>query len=263
MRKNLLISAALLALTGAAGAADLAPTYKAAAPVPYVKTDWSGFYVGLEAGYGWGQNSFDTNLDGANVFPTGPAGLTPNPFVFAGTGSANSNGWLAGGFFGAQKQYGGWVFGIEGDIDATGMRNSFRSDVTAPETVNQITLVPEFVTTQPFVIPTKTLPVVGATVTTPDRIITVNGQTITIPGQALTVLPVTTAAQDVTVPAGAITVNSTGTATIAAGTVLSLQITPAVVIAGITIIPAVVTNFPLTAAVTGTVVATGTNNASA
>lgn len=220
MRKLFLGSAALLAFMGAAGAADLAPTYKAAAPVPYVRTDWSGFYVGLEAGYGWGRDSFDTNLNGARIFPGANNGLINNPFAFSGTGSSNTNGYLAGGFFGAQKQYGNWVFGIEADIDATGMTNSFRSSVTAPETVNQIVRVPEFVTTQPVVIPaTAPLPVVGATVTTPVETIVINGQQITIPSQNLTVQPVTAPftipaftlpAQSIVIPGQNITVTGTG-----------------------------------------------------
>jgi opacity protein-like surface antigen len=188
MRNYLLSGVALVALMGAAGAADL--SYKAPlAPLPSPHTDWSGFYVGLEGGYGFGNQSFD--FTGANVFPTGPAGFARDPFAFPGSGSANNNGWLAGGFFGAQKQYGGWVFGIEGDVDATGLKGSFQSTIAAPETVNLVTRVPEFVTTTPVTINQQTLTVNGATVTTPAQIITVNGQNITLPSQALTVQPVT------------------------------------------------------------------------
>lgn len=272
MRKLLLGSVALLALTCAAGAADLA--YKAAPHAIAPATDWSGFYVGLEAGYGWGNNTFDTNLDGANVFPTGPAGIQNTPFAFSGTGSANSNGWLAGGFFGAQKQYGGWVFGIEGDIDATGMRNSFRSDVTAPQTLNQISFTQEFVTTTPFTIPAFTLPAQNITIpgqtinvtgtgtvapipiTLPAQTFTVGGQTITVPKQTVMItLPIVgnvplpgspfTGPVNITLPSQTVTVGGqtitipgqtitvTGSGTTAAVTItVPAQTIPAVIIPG-------------------------------
>jgi outer membrane immunogenic protein len=57
--KHQLILATVLAATSLAGpalSADLA--YKAqpvAAPIQYA--DWSGVYVGLEGGYGWGKQS--------------------------------------------------------------------------------------------------------------------------------------------------------------------------------------------------------------
>ncbi len=34
------------------------------------------------------------------------------------------DGWLLGGFFGAQKQWGSWVLGIEGDVDGADMKGS-------------------------------------------------------------------------------------------------------------------------------------------
>jgi opacity protein-like surface antigen len=226
MKTNLLIGAALLALTGAAGAADFT-TKAPMLPLVSPATNWSGFYVGLEAGYGWGTHSFDTNLNGANTFPTGPAGIVNDPFAFSGPGSSSSNGWLAGGFFGAQKQYGSWVFGIEGDVDATGMTSSFRNTSVTPETVNTITNVPEFVTTAPFTLANFTIPaftipaqnivIPGQTITTtgtgtvapttivlPAQTFTVGGQKITIPSQTV-VLPV----GPINIPTGAITLPTT------------------------------------------------------
>lgn len=38
--------------------------------------------------------------------------------------SIKQNGWLFGGFFGAQKQWGNWIFGIEGDIDGANIKGS-------------------------------------------------------------------------------------------------------------------------------------------
>jgi outer membrane immunogenic protein len=65
MKKLLLASLAGFALLGigTANAADLGvrPAYKAPPPVAPPVQDWSGVYVGLEGGYGWGRHSVDTS----------------------------------------------------------------------------------------------------------------------------------------------------------------------------------------------------------
>lgn len=92
--------AALLAAPIAANAADLgpAPSYKAPAYVSPAFS-WSGFYVGLNGGYGWGSLDFD------------------------GGGSLDPKGLLIGGTLGYNLQTGSWVWGIEGDIDYTTMKD--------------------------------------------------------------------------------------------------------------------------------------------
>jgi outer membrane immunogenic protein len=44
--------------------------------------------------------------------------------------SVNQNGWLFGGFAGAQKQWGNWVLGIEADFDGADINGSTSSSVT-------------------------------------------------------------------------------------------------------------------------------------
>src|SRR5690348_3141928 len=100
-RFTLTACAALLAVAMATPsiAADIVaprPIYKGPAYVAPVFT-WSGFYVGVNGGYGFGTTSW-----------TG-AGL--------GTGSFSTNGWLFGGTLGYNIQTGNWVWGIEGDFD--------------------------------------------------------------------------------------------------------------------------------------------------
>ncbi len=91
IRSGLLV-AALLAAPFAANAADLpAPSYKAPAYVAPVQT-WSGFYVGLNAGYAFGSTDIG-------------AVSGPEP-----------SGFLVGGTIGYNLQTGSWVWGIEGDI---------------------------------------------------------------------------------------------------------------------------------------------------
>ena len=113
MRRNVLslLAAFGLALGAAqsASAADLRqPVYKAA-PAPVMAAyNWSGFYMGLHAGYGWAGGEA-TNVGGTTVV------------------DLNVDGFLAGAQLGWNWQAAGspWVFGIEGDwswtnADATG-----------------------------------------------------------------------------------------------------------------------------------------------
>ena len=102
MKRVFLASVALMALTGAAAAADLppapAPYYKAPYAAPYY--NWTGFYLGVNGGGGFGRSSWDS------------------------TGSFDLTGALAGGTIGYNYQYGRAVIGAEGDIDWSGMKGS-------------------------------------------------------------------------------------------------------------------------------------------
>jgi outer membrane immunogenic protein len=107
------VGAALLLSPLAALAADL-PAYKApayTAPVSYA--NWSGFYVGLNAGYGFGKSDWDV------------------PAV-----STDPKGALFGGTFGYNFQTGTWVWGAEGDIDFSTMKGSVACGAGTCETKN-------------------------------------------------------------------------------------------------------------------------------
>jgi outer membrane immunogenic protein len=90
MKKFLLSGVALAVLVATpALAADMAtrgPVYKAPAVAPLF--NWTGFYIGAHAGYGWGD---------ASGFST--------------------NGWFGGGQLGVNYQFApNWVWGVEADI---------------------------------------------------------------------------------------------------------------------------------------------------
>jgi outer membrane immunogenic protein len=110
--KRLLVAGALaFAAAGQAFAADLpvaAPPPQA--PAAYVPTvapvyNWGGIYFGANGGYGFG-NSKQTSTLG-----------TP-------TGNFNVNGFLVGPTLGVNFQTDAFVFGIEGDFDASWLQGS-------------------------------------------------------------------------------------------------------------------------------------------
>lgn len=112
MKKVLLSGVAALALVGATGAfaADL-PSRKAPAPVfvPPAFT-WTGFYVGVNAGFNWGDNG-STYIGNAGLLTAlGTAGI---PASFSG----NSDGFTGGVQAGYNYQFGQIVVGVEADIN--------------------------------------------------------------------------------------------------------------------------------------------------
>jgi outer membrane immunogenic protein len=97
MKKILLASVALFGFAGAASAADL--PMRAAPPAPIIAAapifTWTGFYVGVNAGYGWSNNDFDA-VDLADEDDDG--------------------GFVGGAQVGYNYQIGSFVVGLEGDI---------------------------------------------------------------------------------------------------------------------------------------------------
>jgi outer membrane immunogenic protein len=106
MKRFLLaVSAGLMAASMASPsfAADMPrPVYKA--PMYVAPFSWTGFYVGINGGYGFGKSNW------SNTFGT--------------TGDFNTKGALAGGTIGYNLQTGAWVWGLEGDIDYSWMKGS-------------------------------------------------------------------------------------------------------------------------------------------
>jgi outer membrane immunogenic protein len=76
----------------------------AKAPAFVAAYNWTGFYLGINGGYGWGRSHW--SAFGSNADPSGG---------------------LVGGTIGYNWQGPGspWVFGLEGDIDWSGIKGSF------------------------------------------------------------------------------------------------------------------------------------------
>lgn len=103
---TLLASAAVLLSPVVARAADLA--VKAPPPTPVAAVyNWTGFYIGVNGGYGWGTqdalNLLTDRFDRVNF---------------------DMNGGFIGGTAGAQIQQGNIVLGVESDIDWASIRGS-------------------------------------------------------------------------------------------------------------------------------------------
>jgi outer membrane immunogenic protein len=122
MIKKLLAVAAFVALgTGSAFAADLAARPYTKAPVMAAPVfSWTGCYLGVHAGYGWGRNNNDFGsavYDGDFLPELGPYNHT-------------TSGGVAGGQVGCNYQFSGnWVVGVEGEAWWSGMRGG----LTTPE----------------------------------------------------------------------------------------------------------------------------------
>jgi outer membrane immunogenic protein len=99
-----IVSTALFA-TGTLAADLQRPAYKAQPSYVAPYYSWSGFYVGINGGYGWGKSSWD---------PTG----------FAGTGDFTVKGPLVGATLGYNLQTGSFVWGLEADADISWIKGT-------------------------------------------------------------------------------------------------------------------------------------------
>jgi outer membrane immunogenic protein len=90
-------------------------------PPPPVMT-WTGLYVGVNAGYAWGESNLTTQ---STFSPVGYFATTSIPAIAAvGNQFANSDGFTGGGQIGYNYQYGNFVVGLEADFQYYGLRGS-------------------------------------------------------------------------------------------------------------------------------------------
>jgi len=109
VKKILLSSVALLGLTASAVAADL-PSRVAPAPVVAAVPvfTWTGFYVGVNAGYGWHTGDVNITIPGVGVLQ-----------------SEDEGGFVGGGQIGYNYQIGSLVVGVETDLQYADIGNDF------------------------------------------------------------------------------------------------------------------------------------------
>jgi outer membrane immunogenic protein len=113
MKKFLLGAVALVAFAAPAAAADLAARpYTKAPPMIAALYDWSGFYTGVNGGWGSSRKCWDINNNG---------GL---PIANAAEGCHDATGGTAGGQIGYRWQSAAWVFGLEAQGNWADFRGS-------------------------------------------------------------------------------------------------------------------------------------------
>jgi outer membrane immunogenic protein len=95
------VGALLSAQCAAAADLSVAPLYKAPPPAMAPAYNWSGFYLGVNGGGGWGHSNWDTSAT-----------------------RINTSGGMVGGTAGYNWQIGSAVLGVEGDIDWANLKGT-------------------------------------------------------------------------------------------------------------------------------------------
>jgi len=90
-----------------------APIYKA----PIYGPTWAGAYIGVNAGYGWGNSSIDVIGDAVTLADFTGIGIPTSVKV-------SPKGFLGGATAGYNWQHGKLVYGIEGDFDFATIKGS-------------------------------------------------------------------------------------------------------------------------------------------
>jgi outer membrane immunogenic protein len=113
MRALIILAASTAFATSAMAADVIYDTPVETSPVSTVSYDWSGFYAGVNAGYGF---SGDTDIRGT---------------VDGGSGSIGIDGFVGGGQIGYNWQSNQWVFGVEADIQYSDISGTLSGDSVA------------------------------------------------------------------------------------------------------------------------------------
>ena len=113
MKKLVLAASIVVFGTATASAADLAPRYyKAPPPVVSPLYNWSGFYAGINGGWGTSHNCWTrTATAGAAILPVSE-------------GCHDADGGTVGGQIGYRWQAANWVFGLEAQGNWADFRGS-------------------------------------------------------------------------------------------------------------------------------------------
>jgi outer membrane immunogenic protein len=113
--KTFALGALAIALAAPSALAADMPV-KAVAKAPIVDP-WSGVYIGLNVGYSWGRSTTTETVTDI----TNPGGLG---LRFTGGQAFNMNGAIGGGQIGVNWLAGGFLFGLEADLQASGQKGS-------------------------------------------------------------------------------------------------------------------------------------------
>lgn len=131
MKKILGALTVLVSGTVGASAADMAVKARPPAPVVAAVYSWTGFYIGGNIGYGWGQST-----DPFLSFTDDPGGIPGFTGYFAGGGNVFPNlkpaGVIGGGQIGYNWQMNQFVLGAVADFQGANIRSSATAFVDPP-----------------------------------------------------------------------------------------------------------------------------------
>ena len=114
MKKFVMGIAGLIAMAAPVSAADLPARPYATAPAMIAAVyDWSGFYIGINGGWGSSRKCWDN--------------VAVNSILIANEGCHDATGGVVGGQIGYRWQAGAWVFGVEGQGDWADLKGRNRS----------------------------------------------------------------------------------------------------------------------------------------
>lgn len=126
MRKLLLTGAAFIIGASTAHAADpIIYQQPLMSPEPIAQFNWTGFYAGVNAGYGGGKfrHPFSASiLD--EIDEDGPVYDT-----FSGSANITAGGFVLGGQVGYNHQFNNWVAGVEADIQWSGIKGEVELNI--------------------------------------------------------------------------------------------------------------------------------------
>ncbi len=110
-----------------------------------VVNNWTGFYIGGNVGWAWGESDFSSNFSCSGTFGSCSYNAPVNfPFFNAqGSGSLNDNGFTGGVQGGYNWQFGGFVVGLEADFGAFSINPSRTLIAFGPSTSTPITITVE------------------------------------------------------------------------------------------------------------------------
>jgi outer membrane immunogenic protein len=143
---RLAVALGVLSVSSAAAmAADLSLPPRPYAPYapayyhPAVVYDWTGFYIGLSAGGGFGLGGIDNHVTSAfcNVIDFGGAGCDPDQASSAAVAAVpggfdtHPSGFIGGGQIGYNYQMGPVVWGVEADFSGADINGSASKTATA------------------------------------------------------------------------------------------------------------------------------------
>jgi outer membrane immunogenic protein len=136
MKKLILFAKGTLTALVAGGPAMAADIGVGAPPSAYAPVnDWSGFYVGGHAGYGWGHDPFTSSVGGLQGGIPGFQSFNVPPVTLTGI---DPRGFVGGAHFGYNQQWGSWVGGLEVDISGTAMKGSTANTSTGSISSSQV-----------------------------------------------------------------------------------------------------------------------------